>query len=83
MPTTLDCSIMKHVFGTARMREVFDSRQLLQSWLNVWAALAEAEADAEAALAVLTATVVAHQRNIPESGGGGALREFAHDGGKG
>ena len=46
MPTTLDCSIMKHVFGTRRMREVFDSRRLLQSWLDVWAALAEAEADA-------------------------------------
>jgi len=46
MPTTLDCSIMKHVFGTQRMREVFDSRRLLQSWLDVWAALAEAEADA-------------------------------------
>jgi 3-carboxy-cis,cis-muconate cycloisomerase len=45
MPTTLDCSIMKHVFGTHRMREVFDSRRLLQSWLDVWAALAEAEAD--------------------------------------
>ena len=46
MPTTLDCSIMKHIFGTQRMREVFDSRRLLQSWLDVWAALAEAEADA-------------------------------------
>ncbi len=46
MPTTLDCSIMKHVFGTNRMRAVFDSRRLLQSWLDVWAALAEAEADA-------------------------------------
>lgn len=45
MPTTLDCSIMKHVFGTHRMREVFDSKRLLQSWLDVWAALAEAEAD--------------------------------------
>ena len=46
MPTTLDCQIMKHVFGTNRMRSVFDSRRLLQSWLDVWAALAEAEADA-------------------------------------
>lgn len=46
MPTTLDCSIMKHVFGTHRMRAVFDSRRLLQGWLDTWAALAEAEADA-------------------------------------
>ncbi len=46
MPTTLDCSIMKHVFGTNRMRAVFDSRRLLQGWLDTWAALAEAEADA-------------------------------------
>jgi 3-carboxy-cis,cis-muconate cycloisomerase len=46
MPTTLDCHIMKNVFGTNRMRAVFDSRRLLQSWLDVWAALAEAEADA-------------------------------------
>ena len=45
MPTTLDCNIMKNVFGTNRMRAVFDSRRLLQSWLDVWAALAEAEAD--------------------------------------
>jgi 3-carboxy-cis,cis-muconate cycloisomerase len=47
MPTTLDCHIMKNVFGTNRMRAVFDSRRLLQGWLDVWAALAEAEADAE------------------------------------
>jgi len=46
MPTTLDCSIMKYVFGTNRMRAVFDSRRLLQGWLDTWAALAEAEADA-------------------------------------
>jgi 3-carboxy-cis,cis-muconate cycloisomerase len=46
MPTTLDCTIMKNVFGTNRMRAVFDSCRLLQSWLDVWAALAEAEADA-------------------------------------
>ena len=47
MPTTLDCQIMRNVFGTNRMRAVFDSRRLLQGWLDVWAALAEAEADAE------------------------------------
>jgi adenylosuccinate lyase len=46
MPTTLDCNIMRNLFGSDRMRAVFDSRRLLQSWLDVWAALAEAEADA-------------------------------------
>ena len=45
MPTTLDCKIMGNVFGSAQMRAVFDSRKLLQSWLDTWAALAEAEAD--------------------------------------
>jgi 3-carboxy-cis,cis-muconate cycloisomerase len=46
MPTTLDCSLFRDVFGTARMRAVFDSRRLLQAWLDVEVALAEAEADA-------------------------------------
>src|SRR5258708_28466716 len=46
MPTTLDCNILRNLFGSDRMREVFVSRRLLQSWLDVWAALAEAEADA-------------------------------------
>ncbi len=45
MPTTLDCTIMRNVFGTARMRAIFDSSRLLQGWLDVWAALAEAEAE--------------------------------------
>ena len=45
MPTTLDCHIMKDVFGSARMRAVFDSQRLLQGWLDVWATLAEAQAD--------------------------------------
>jgi 3-carboxy-cis,cis-muconate cycloisomerase len=45
MPTTLDCKIMGNVFGSPRMREVFSSESLLQSWLDVWAALAAAEAE--------------------------------------
>jgi 3-carboxy-cis,cis-muconate cycloisomerase len=45
MPTTLDCSLLRDFFGTARMRAVFDSRALLQAWLDVEAALAEAEAE--------------------------------------
>ncbi|SMF22214.1 3-carboxy-cis,cis-muconate cycloisomerase [Xaviernesmea oryzae] len=46
MPTTLDCYIMRNIFGSDRMRAVFDSSRLLQGWLDVWAALAEAEAEA-------------------------------------
>ena len=46
MPTTLDCYILRHIFGSDRMRAVFDTQNLLQSWLNFWAALAEAQADA-------------------------------------
>jgi 3-carboxy-cis,cis-muconate cycloisomerase len=36
---------MRDVFGSARMREIFDSGRVLQGWLDTWAALAEAEAD--------------------------------------
>jgi adenylosuccinate lyase len=39
------------------MREIFDSRQLLQGWLDVWAALAEAEADAGMIPADAAATI--------------------------
>src|SRR5690606_28932910 len=46
MPTTLDCYIMRNIFGSNRMRAIFDSSRLLQGWLDVWAALAEAEAEA-------------------------------------
>jgi 3-carboxy-cis,cis-muconate cycloisomerase len=45
MPTTLDCLLLGDIFGTDRMREVFDSRSLLQAWLDVEAALADAEAE--------------------------------------
>jgi 3-carboxy-cis,cis-muconate cycloisomerase len=51
---------MRDVFGSGRMREIFDSRRLLQGWLDVWAALAEAQADvgmipADAAVAIRAA----------------------------
>lgn len=51
---------MRDVFGSGRMREIFDSRRLLQGWLDVWAAFAEAQADvgmipAEAAAAIRAA----------------------------
>lgn len=45
MPTTLDCEILRDLFGTAEVRSVFDSRALLQSWLDVEIALAQAEAE--------------------------------------
>ena len=45
MQTTLDCALLRDLFGTERMRAVFDSRALLQSWLDVEAALAAAEAE--------------------------------------
>jgi 3-carboxy-cis,cis-muconate cycloisomerase len=46
VPTTLDCTLFRDVFGTDRMRAVLDSRALLQAWLDVEAALAGAEAEA-------------------------------------
>ena len=45
MPTSLDCTLLGDFFGTPAMRSVFDSRALLQSWLEVEAVLAEAEAE--------------------------------------
>jgi 3-carboxy-cis,cis-muconate cycloisomerase len=45
VPTSLDCTLLGDFFGTPAMRAVFDSRALLQSWLDVEVALAEAEAD--------------------------------------
>ncbi len=35
MPTSLDCTLLGDFFGTPAMRSVFDSRALLQSWLEV------------------------------------------------
>ncbi len=45
MPTTLDCELLRDLFGSAEMRDVFDSRALPQSWLDAERALAEAEAE--------------------------------------
>jgi 3-carboxy-cis,cis-muconate cycloisomerase len=45
MPTTLDCTLFRDVFGTPRMRAVFESRALLQAWLDAEVALAGAEAE--------------------------------------
>jgi 3-carboxy-cis,cis-muconate cycloisomerase len=45
MATTLDCELLGDLFGTAELRALFDSRALVQAWLDVERALAEAEAE--------------------------------------
>jgi 3-carboxy-cis,cis-muconate cycloisomerase len=45
MSTTLDCELFRDLFGSARMREAFDTRAMVQAWLTVEAALAAAEAE--------------------------------------
>ena len=44
MPTTLDCELFRDLFGSAEMRGAFDTRSMVQAWLDVEAALAAAEA---------------------------------------
>jgi adenylosuccinate lyase/3-carboxy-cis,cis-muconate cycloisomerase len=44
MPTTLDCELLRDLWGSAEVRAMFDSRALVQSWLDVEQALAQAEA---------------------------------------
>jgi 3-carboxy-cis,cis-muconate cycloisomerase len=60
MPTTLDDTLLRDLYGTPAMRAVFDSRRLVQGWLDAEAALALALADtgvipADAAAAVARA----------------------------
>jgi 3-carboxy-cis,cis-muconate cycloisomerase len=45
VPTTLDCELLRDLYGTSELRSIFDSRALVQSWLDVERALAEAEAE--------------------------------------
>jgi adenylosuccinate lyase/3-carboxy-cis,cis-muconate cycloisomerase len=45
LPTTLDCEVLGDLYGTDELRRTFDSRALVQAWLDVERALAEAEAD--------------------------------------
>ena len=45
MPTTLDCELFRDLFGSARMREAFDTRSMAQAWLTAEAALAAAQAE--------------------------------------
>jgi adenylosuccinate lyase/3-carboxy-cis,cis-muconate cycloisomerase len=42
---TLDCEVLGDLYGTPELRAVFDSRALVQAWLDVERALAEAQAE--------------------------------------
>jgi 3-carboxy-cis,cis-muconate cycloisomerase len=72
MPTSLDCALLGDFFGTQAMRELFDSRALLQSWLEVEAVLAEAEAECglipAAAAAAIRAAADARDYDLGELG---------------
>ena len=45
MPLTLDCEVLRDLYGTEEVRAVFESRALVQAWLDVERVLAEAEAE--------------------------------------
>jgi adenylosuccinate lyase/3-carboxy-cis,cis-muconate cycloisomerase len=45
MALTLDCELLRDLYGTAEARAIFESRALLQAWLDVESALAAAEAE--------------------------------------
>jgi adenylosuccinate lyase len=45
MSTTLDCELFRDVFGSGEMRRRFDTRAMVQGWLDAEAALAAAEAE--------------------------------------
>lgn len=45
MTTTLDCALLRDLYGTGELRAVFTTTALVQSWLDVEAALAAAEAE--------------------------------------
>jgi 3-carboxy-cis,cis-muconate cycloisomerase len=47
MATTLDNELLRDLYGTAELREIFDSRALVQAWLDVERAVAQAEAEAD------------------------------------
>jgi adenylosuccinate lyase/3-carboxy-cis,cis-muconate cycloisomerase len=43
--TTLDCALLRDLYGTEELRGIFTTTALVQSWLDVEAALAAAEAE--------------------------------------
>ncbi len=59
MPTTLDCELLRDLYGTAEVRAVFESRALLGAWLEVEAALAAAEAEVGVIPAAAAARIAA------------------------
>jgi 3-carboxy-cis,cis-muconate cycloisomerase len=58
MPTTLDDTLLRDLYGTPAMRAVFESTQLVQRWLDAEAALALALAD-EGVIPVAAAEAIA------------------------
>jgi 3-carboxy-cis,cis-muconate cycloisomerase len=59
MPTTLDDTLLRDLYGTPAMRAVFDSTQLVQRWLDAEAALALALADTGVIPAAAAETIAA------------------------
>jgi adenylosuccinate lyase/3-carboxy-cis,cis-muconate cycloisomerase len=45
VPTTLDCELLGDLYGTPELRAIFDTRSLVQAWLDVERVLAEAGAE--------------------------------------
>ena len=45
MPTTLDCLVLRDLYGTPEIRALLDSRALVQGWLDAERALALAQAE--------------------------------------
>ncbi len=45
IPTTLDCLVLRDLYGTPQIRAVLDSRALVQGWLDAESALAQAQAE--------------------------------------
>jgi 3-carboxy-cis,cis-muconate cycloisomerase len=43
--TTLDCALLRDVYGTSELRAIFATTALVQAWLDVEAALADAQAE--------------------------------------
>jgi adenylosuccinate lyase/3-carboxy-cis,cis-muconate cycloisomerase len=59
VPTTLDCEILRDLYGSAEVRAAFDSRALIQAWLDVESALALAEAEVHVIPAEAAARIAA------------------------
>ena len=59
MATTRDCEVLRDLFGSEAVRRVFDSRALVQGWLDAERALAEAEAEVGAIPEGAAATIAA------------------------